>query len=157
MTSQVVVTLKDRVWNAIRPELGKAMFRVGEYMAQDADVHVSQVGHKVMYHLISGGTTDGAKQLMEQIGYEVIIKKLEPEKKVSSLDSVFMNELRELCGYVENGSDTVVRIYEDDATRDWVVAVGKKSYVGKTLVDAFTQAVGYNKPKHPAMLEKQKG
>ena len=32
--------------------------------------------------------------------------------------------LRSLCGYVENGTNTVVHITQDDATKDWVLTVG---------------------------------
>lgn len=32
--------------------------------------------------------------------------------------------IRRLCGYVENGSDTVVTICQDDATKEWMVKVG---------------------------------
>lgn len=32
--------------------------------------------------------------------------------------------LRNLCGYIEDGSDCVVRIYQDEATKDWIVSVG---------------------------------
>jgi hypothetical protein len=37
-----------------------------------------------------------------------------------------MDALRSLCGCVEDGSSTVVKIAQDDATKDWVVHVGDK-------------------------------
>jgi hypothetical protein len=37
--------------------------------------------------------------------------------------------LRALCGCVENGSDAVVTIFQDDATREWCVKVGSKTFV----------------------------
>lgn len=36
-----------------------------------------------------------------------------------------LDGLRELCGAVENGSDTTVTLFQDDATRDWMLRVGK--------------------------------
>lgn len=35
--------------------------------------------------------------------------------------------LRNLCGYVEDDSYCTVKIYQDDATRDWIVVVGKST------------------------------
>jgi len=35
------------------------------------------------------------------------------------------DKLKRLCGYVENGSDTTVKVFQDDATREWFVRVGK--------------------------------
>lgn len=35
-----------------------------------------------------------------------------------------MQGLRELCGYVEDGSDTSVTVFQDDATREWLLRVG---------------------------------
>jgi hypothetical protein len=40
----------------------------------------------------------------------------------------FGYKLRALCGYVEDGSDTVVKIYQNDATRSWCVTVGGTVY-----------------------------
>lgn len=38
-------------------------------------------------------------------------------------------DLRELCGYVENGSEQSVTIFQDDATRTWHLRIGKfKTY-----------------------------
>jgi hypothetical protein len=52
--------------------------------------------------------------------------------------------LRELCGYVENGTDRVVSIFQDDATREWVVKVSvskKGSYYGRTFEQALDAAI----------------
>jgi hypothetical protein len=48
--------------------------------------------------------------------------------------------LRELCGYVENGTDTVVTVFQDDATRDWFVKVGKQTFTGRSLPEALQAA-----------------
>ena len=41
-------------------------------------------------------------------------------------DEKRINTLRELCGYVEDGSDTSVTIGQDDATKDWVLHIGNR-------------------------------
>jgi hypothetical protein len=45
--------------------------------------------------------------------------------------------IRECCGYVENGTDSSFSISQDDATRSWVVRVGKETFHG----DSFSQAI----------------
>lgn len=40
-------------------------------------------------------------------------------------------KLREVCGYVENASDTRVTICQDDATKTWHVTVGYDSRTSK--------------------------
>lgn len=42
-----------------------------------------------------------------------------------------------LLGYVQDGSDQVVTIFQDDATLDWVVKTGRKSEHGRTLREAL--------------------
>lgn len=39
-------------------------------------------------------------------------------------DAERLKSLIALCGYVENGSDTAVALFQDDATREWVVRIG---------------------------------
>lgn len=56
-------------------------------------------------------------------------------------DALRFRKLRELCGYVENGSDTVVTIFQDDATRDWVCKVGNKRYWGRSMEAAIDAAI----------------
>lgn len=63
----------------------------------------------------------------------------------------FAERLRILCGYIENASDTSVRVCQDDATRDWIVAIGtgssiKRSYHGTSMEEAFEQA--FQDPKN---------
>lgn len=43
-------------------------------------------------------------------------------------DKQRLDALRELCGFVENGSDATVRIFQDDATRDWFIKCGQKRF-----------------------------
>lgn len=61
---------------------------------------------------------------------------LELRAKLEAFDA-----LRELCGYVGDGSQTRVTIDQDDATRAWSIQVGKKSWVyGNTLALAIKAA-----------------
>lgn len=50
------------------------------------------------------------------------------------------SELRDILGYVENGTDVSVRIYQDDATRTWHVHVGQKGYYADSLQAAIRKA-----------------
>ena len=53
------------------------------------------------------------------------------------------DNLRKALGYVQNGTDTSVRICQDDATRSFVVRVGKncpKAYVSDSLFGALQEA-----------------
>lgn len=55
-----------------------------------------------------------------------------------------LDGLRNLCGYVENGSDTKVAIYQDDATKTWTVSVGMrkfKNYHGESMSQALIEAI----------------
>lgn len=54
--------------------------------------------------------------------------------------------LRELCGYVQDGSDTKVRISQDDATREWIVQVGKDWYHDSYFLGAIDRAIAENNP-----------
>lgn len=42
-----------------------------------------------------------------------------------------------LLGYVQDGSDQVVTLFQDDATLNWVVKTGQKSEHGRTLREAL--------------------
>lgn len=55
-----------------------------------------------------------------------------------------MTGLKRLCGYVENGSNTTVSIHQDDATKNWIVYVGKKWYYGNTFGEAIDKAIADN-------------
>lgn len=49
--------------------------------------------------------------------------------------------LRKLCGYVEDGSSDKVTICQDDATRTWVVTVGRRQHYGTTFEAAIDAAI----------------
>ena len=60
--------------------------------------------------------------------------------KMHDPQTPFLERLRDLCGYVQNATDTVVTIFQDDATHDFIVKVGKKSYHGASINVAFEAA-----------------
>lgn len=51
-------------------------------------------------------------------------------------------DIRELCGHVEDGSHSVVKIFQDDATQNWCVQVERRSYYGNSFAEAVTNAKG---------------
>lgn len=55
--------------------------------------------------------------------------------KVKALDN-----LKRCLGYVENGTETTVTIYQDDATRSYIVRVGNRQYWGESLFQALESA-----------------
>ena len=58
----------------------------------------------------------------------------DPEKAMAEMQQVAKDALRfrklhsHLCGYIENGGGDALRIAQDDATRDWSLSVGTRSY-----------------------------
>jgi hypothetical protein len=59
---------------------------------------------------------------------------------INDVNARALVELRDLCGYVENGGSTTVRIFQDDATKSWHVYVGDKGYYGVSLNEAIRAA-----------------
>jgi hypothetical protein len=58
--------------------------------------------------------------------------------------AVLLEGIRVLCGYVENGTDSVVKIFQDDATKCWRVRVGNREYHGASFESAIAEAVEDN-------------
>lgn len=54
---------------------------------------------------------------------EMALELLTARKAVQTLES-----LRKLMGYVQNGSNETVSLFQDDATMDYMLRVGKKTY-----------------------------
>lgn len=60
--------------------------------------------------------------------------------KLMSLKLQAFDRLQRACGYVQNGSDEQVVIFQDDATREWVISIGRsnvRTYTGPSLLDAI--------------------
>lgn len=50
--------------------------------------------------------------------------------------------LRALLGHVQDGSAATVTISQDDATEDWCVRVGKRTFISRSLETALRLATG---------------
>ena len=66
---------------------------------------------------------------------EMALELLTARKAVQTLES-----LRKLMGYVQNGSDETVSLFQDDATMDYMLRVGKKTYWGLSLENVIDKA-----------------
>lgn len=55
------------------------------------------------------------------------------QRVLDTADAVRWRKLKDLCGYVQNGSDTTVKLSQDDATRTCYIHVGNKSYDGNSF------------------------
>lgn len=62
------------------------------------------------------------------------------EQRLTDPTTPFVERLRILCGYVENATDTTVKVGQDDATREWFVNVGRFRYHDTSMEAAFEQA-----------------
>ena len=67
------------------------------------------------------------------------------QSKIIKKAEAFEN-IRKLCGYVEDGSGTTVRIFQDDATKDWFLRIGSDlfrspTYYGGSLISAIDNAM----------------
>jgi hypothetical protein len=68
------------------------------------------------------------------------------------VNNEIVKQIQELCGYVENGTDTVVKIFQDDATKDWCVTVGitrgqNNCYISSSIIQAIKLAYDACKEK----------
>ena len=66
---------------------------------------------------------------------EMALELLTARKSVQTLKS-----LKELMGYVQNGSDETVSLFQDDATMDFMLHVGNKTYWGLSLENVIDKA-----------------
>lgn len=72
---------------------------------------------------------------------EVEAKLSETETKLKELQQV-MSNIRSLCGYVEDGSDTVLKIFQDDACREWFAKSDEGEGFGSSFIEAINNAAG---------------
>lgn len=56
-------------------------------------------------------------------------------------DELFADRVHELIGYVENGTDTTLKVFQDDATRTFHVHIGKREYWDSSLTAALHKAL----------------
>lgn len=63
------------------------------------------------------------------------------QERKHRVDAYRLQDLRLLCGFSQNGSSNTVRLFEDDATRDWICKVNSRMYVGKSLNEALDAAI----------------
>ena len=56
-------------------------------------------------------------------------------------DAATLNKLRACCGYVENGTDTVLQIYQDDATGGWIIKTGSRGAGNSFHADSFHEVI----------------
>jgi hypothetical protein len=83
---------------------------------------------------LSAHMVDGEYQIVDAAAAR--IAKLEAESvelklnaglaAVASEDATLLTHIRQMCGYVENGSGQSIKIGQDDATRDWSVYIDNK-------------------------------
>lgn len=63
----------------------------------------------------------------------------ETEAALKELQQV-MSNIRSLCGYVEDGSDTVLKIFQDDACREWFAKSDEGEGFGSSIFEAINDA-----------------
>ena len=73
---------------------------------------------------------------------EMALELLTARKAVQTLES-----LRKLMGYVQNGSDETVSLFQDDATMDFMLHVGNKTYWGNYLEQVIDKAFEAEGPR----------
>ena len=60
-------------------------------------------------------------------------------------DAALLKHLQAALGYVANGTSQSVTIFQDDATREWVLMAGKKMFSDSSLTGVIAQAGEYFK------------
>ena len=68
-----------------------------------------------------------------------VIWELKAELAEAKKDADRLKGLRELCGYVEDGSSQTIRITQDDATNDWIIQWNDKA--GWVFSSSFKSAI----------------
>ena len=100
--------------------------------------------------------TDDLKKLLEQSLIETapltpeqqadvdahMARKERVARNITTINkAILLDGLRALCGYVENGTDSTVKIYQDDATKNWCVMVGKRGYYNDSFESVLDDAI----------------
>ena len=80
--------------------------------------------------------SNGIDVLATRLNREIADLRARCEK--AEKDAERLRAIRELCGYVEDGSEQTVRIFQDDATKDWLVCFGQN---GREFARSFESAI----------------
>jgi hypothetical protein len=59
-------------------------------------------------------------------------------------DAAMFRALIELAGHFQDDSFTTIRLSGDDATRTWMLEVGKQTFYGKSVRNVIQQAIDWN-------------
>lgn len=142
---QLVDYTFDRPVGELRQEVGGVMVTLAALcIASDVDMHEAGTVElaRVWQKIEQIRAKQAAKPKHSPLPEHVPEQASAAHRREDQQDAARLKGLRELCGYVENGSDTVVRIFQDDATRDWVVKVGNlTSYYGHNMWKAIDAAI----------------
>ena len=89
------------------------------------------VTNELLHEIVDAGETFWGDPEVQEMAVELLAAR----KATQTL-----NNLRELMGYVQNGSETKVSLFQDDATMDFMLRVGKKTYWGNSLESVIIKA-----------------
>ncbi len=100
---------------------------------------------KDIVEAISNAMVEYDLPLHNKLMREKVVERV-AEKLTPLTDSIaLLGGIKEMCGYVENGSNESVTISQDDATKHWCCSVGRDNIVGTgptfsfAVVDAYTK------------------
>jgi hypothetical protein len=106
-------------------ELANAVFLHGNMTPAIQDVLAGKAKMSIVYQ----GAAKGRIRWLSRA--------LERAKK----DADRLAGLRELMGYIEDGSSDTVRLFQDDATRSFFVKIGSREYYGEGFKGAIDAAL----------------
>lgn len=81
-------------------------------------------------------TSDQVNNTDDTLVFGKAAREIEREMLAHS-DAELLESLRIMCGYVENGSEQTVRIFQDDATHEWHLRVGTDSQILRTKARTY--------------------
>jgi hypothetical protein len=65
--------------------------------------------------------------------------KIETQNEEICRNSACWLKLKELAGYVRNASDTTIKMFQDDATRSYIIKVGNEENYGRSFEEALSK------------------
>ena len=96
--------------------------------------------------MADAGYWDSGEQC--EVGTELMSLRVQVRKLTKEAER--LKGLRNLCGFVEDGSNESVTICQDDATRDWTIRVGgpgsRKWWYGHSFENVIDAAMQEDKP-----------